>query len=231
MSTQLDQPGYSGQPPQGGHDSRPTSVAAIIGLVGAFVFWPVGLIASIIGISHTKPGRKKGRGLAIAGLVVSILAAIVAIFLIVAIAGAASSSVPAAVSSSADSVEAAPAEPAPADQPAAEPAEDEAPAGATASQAQALRAAEQYLDVQGMSRLGLIQQLSSDYGSQFSVEDATWAADNVGADWNEQAARAAESYLEVQGMSREGLIDQLSSEYGSQFTREEAEYGATQAGL
>lgn len=229
MSTQLDQPGYSGQPPQG-YDARPTSVAAIIGLIGAFIFWPVGLVASIIGISHTKPGRKKGRGLAIAGLIVSILAAIVAIFVVVAIAGAASSSVPAAVqaaSEPADSLEAAPAEPAPA----AEPAEEEVPAGATASQTQALRAAKQYLDVQGMSRLGLIQQLSSDYGSQFSVEDATWAADNVGADWNEQAARAAKQYLEVQGMSREGLIDQLSSEYGSQFTREEAEYGATQAGL
>jgi len=75
MSTQLDQPGYSGQPPQG-YDARPTSVAAIIGLIGAFVFWPVGLIASIIGVSHTKPGRKKGRGLAIAGLIISVLAAI-----------------------------------------------------------------------------------------------------------------------------------------------------------
>ncbi len=74
MSTQLDQSGYSGQPQ--GHDARPTSVAAIIGLIGAFVFWPVGLVASIIGISHTRPGRKKGRGIAIAGLIISALAAI-----------------------------------------------------------------------------------------------------------------------------------------------------------
>lgn len=92
MSSSTDhQPGYTGEPPRGGYDNRPTSVAAIIGLIGAFVFWPVGLIASIIGISHTKPGRKKGRGIAIAGLIVSILAAIVAIFIVVAIAGAASS--------------------------------------------------------------------------------------------------------------------------------------------
>jgi len=86
---QTDQPGYAGGPPQDGYDARPTSVAAIVGLIGAFVFWPVGLVASIIGIGHTKPGRKKGRGLAIAGLIVSIVAAIgsiITISLIVAVA-------------------------------------------------------------------------------------------------------------------------------------------------
>lgn len=228
MATQLDP--HAPQPDS--YDARPTSVAAIVGLVGAFVFWPVGLVASIVGIAHTKPGRKKGRGLAIAGLVISALAGIVAIILIATFATAASTvsstdtSAPAAVGS-ADP--AAPAEPAPAAEAPAN--EDAVPAGATPSQTQALRAARSYLDVQGMSYQGLIDQLSSEYGNQFSVEDATWAADNVGADWNEQAARAAKSYLEVQGMSRDGLIEQLSSEYGSKFTREQAEFGATAAGL
>ena len=73
--------------------------------------------------------------------------------------------------------------------------------------------------------------MSSEYGDQYSVEDATWAADNSGADWNAEAAEAAESYLELTPFSRAGLIDQLTSEYGDKFTREQAEYGVTQAGL
>jgi hypothetical protein len=95
-----------------------------------------------------------------------------------------------------------------------------APAGPTASQQQALTSAQGYLsDGQGFSRAGLIAQLDSPYGGQFSVADATWAVDNSGADWNAQAAIAAKGYLsDGQGFSRQGLIDQLDSPYGGQFT-------------
>ena len=103
----------------------------------------------------------------------------------------------------------------------------------TTSQAQALGAAQDYFDA-GMhfSRQGLIEQLSSEYGSGFSVADATFAADHCGADWNEQAAGAAQDYLDA-GMhfSREGMIEQLSSAYGSQFTKAQAEFGASAVGL
>ena len=82
------------------------------------------------------------------------------------------------------------------------------------------------------SRQGLIDQLSSEYGNQFAVDDATYAADHCGADWNEQAAGAAQDYLDT-GMhfSRQGMIDQLSSPYGNQFTTAQAEHGATAVGL
>src|SRR5689334_16479373 len=36
--------------------------------------------------------------------------------------------------------------------------------------------------MQGFSYQGLIDQLDSQYGGGFSVDDATWAADNCGAD-------------------------------------------------
>lgn len=241
MSTSTDpQPAHAGEPPRGGHDDRPTSVAAIIGLVGAFVFWPVGLVASIIGIRHTRHGRKKGRGLAVAGAAVSVLAAVVVTSLVIAIASAVSDSSSTSLAGGDDLMRPPPAaspktpEAAPSvseSVPPAAEAQEDAPAGATVSQAQALRTAKQYLAFQAFSYQGLIDQLSSEYGNQFSVEDATYAADNVGADWNEQAARAAEQYLQAQGFSRDGMIQQLSSEYGSKFTREQAEYGATQAGL
>ena len=99
--------------------------------------------------------------------------------------------------------------------------------GMTSAQSNAVRAAENYLSFSAFSRQGLIDQLSSEYGDQFSIEDATFAVDAVEAsvDWNEQAARAAENYLDVTPFSRQGLIDQLSSEYGDQYTPEQATSG------
>ncbi len=101
----------------------------------------------------------------------------------------------------------------------------------TPSQQAAVRSAESYLEFKGFSRQGLIDQLSSEYGDQFSVADATFAVESLTVDWNEQAARSAQSYLEFKGFSCQGLIDQLSSEYGDQFTAEQARFGAAQVGL
>jgi hypothetical protein len=112
-------------------------------------------------------------------------------------------------------------------------AQPPAPAGPSVSQQQALTAAQSYLsDGQGFSRQGLIDQLTSQYGGQFSQADATWAVDNSGADWNAQAVIAAKGYLsDGQGFSRQGLIDQLTSQYGGQFTLAQATYAANQVGL
>lgn len=83
----------------------------------------------------------------------------------------------------------------------------------------------------GFSRLGLIDQLSSPYGDQFSVADATFAVDSLNANWNAQAVRSAQSYLNIMGFSCQGLIDQLSSPYGDKYTVAQATYAATQVGL
>ena len=108
-----------------------------------------------------------------------------------------------------------------------------APTGPTASQQQALAQAQGYLsDGQGFSRAGLITQLDSPDGGQFSVADATWAVDNSGANWDAQAVIAAKGYLgDGQGFSRSALIAQLDSPYGGKFTYAQAVYGADQAGL
>jgi hypothetical protein len=45
---------------------------------------------------------------------------------------------------------------------------------------QAVRAAKDYLDFSAFSRQGLIEQLSSPYGSQFTVEEATYAVNKIG---------------------------------------------------
>jgi len=100
----------------------------------------------------------------------------------------------------------------------------------TGPQANAVRSAEQYLGFAAFSRLGLIAQLSSEYGDAYEVADATVAVDSLTVDWNAQAVRSAKEYLQMSGFSCKGLIDQLSSEYGSQFTISEATFGAEQAG-
>ena len=114
-----------------------------------------------------------------------------------------------------------------------EPVVEETPAeeAATKSQRNALGAAENYLDTMPFSKAGLIDQLSSEYGSGFPKADAKWAVEQLDVDWNEQAVRAAEDYLDTMPFSRQGLIDQLSSEYGSQFTKKQAIYAANKVGL
>ncbi|MGM0783613.1 MAG: Ltp family lipoprotein [Pseudomonadota bacterium] len=98
----------------------------------------------------------------------------------------------------------------------------------TGPQKNAVRSANQYISMQGFSREGLIQQLSSEYGDGYDRSDATVAVDSLNVDWNEQAVRSARLYLQMQGFSCRGLIDQLSSSYGDGYTESQATYGARQ---
>lgn len=102
--------------------------------------------------------------------------------------------------------------------------------GLSRPQKNAVRSAEQYINMTGFSRDGLIEQLSSDLGSGYEVADATIAVDSLNIDWNKQAVRSAEQYLDMTGFSCDGLIEQLSSSAGSKYTVDEATYGAQQAG-
>lgn len=94
----------------------------------------------------------------------------------------------------------------------------------TIGQKNALRSAKSYLELTAFSYKSLIKQLEYE---KFSTEDAAYAADNCGADWNEQAAKSAKSYLELTSFSRDSLIKQLEYEG---FTHEQAVYGAQAAG-
>lgn len=94
----------------------------------------------------------------------------------------------------------------------------------TKSQQNAVRSADSYLRFTSFSRQGLIDQLSSDYGDKFEVEDATIAVDSLNVDWGAEAVEAAEGYLELTSFSREGLIHQLSAESGDRFTADQATF-------
>lgn len=99
------------------------------------------------------------------------------------------------------------------------PAPTVAPNG-TIGQINALKKAQSYLSHTAFSYSGLIKQLEYE---KFSHDDAVYAVDNCGADWNQQAAKKAASYLSHTAFSKDSLIDQLEYEG---FTYEQAVYGA-----
>lgn len=88
----------------------------------------------------------------------------------------------------------------------------------------ALASAKQYLNSMAFSYSGLIEQLEYE---GYSNSEATYAADNCGADWYEQAALSAKQYLNSMSFSRQGLIEQLEYEG---FTYDQAVYGVEQNG-
>jgi hypothetical protein len=74
-----------------------------------------------------------------------------------------------------------------------------APAGPTLTNQQqnAVRSAREYLNFAAFSRQGLIDQLSSAYGSGYSVNDATIAVDSLKVDWNAEDVQSVKSYLKL----------------------------------
>lgn len=88
----------------------------------------------------------------------------------------------------------------------------------------ALRAAQNYVNIMPFSERGLFDQLTSEYGDGYPEDAARYAIENVKADYNKEALEAAINYLEIMPMSDKELFEQLTSEYGDQFTEEQARY-------
>ncbi|WP_329469237.1 Ltp family lipoprotein [Exiguobacterium sp. 9-2] len=89
----------------------------------------------------------------------------------------------------------------------------------------ALDKAGSYAETMNMSKAAVSNQLTSDYGEQFSKEAAAYAMENMSFDdWKSNALKSAESYSETMNMSKKGIYDQLTSDSGEKFTSEEAQY-------
>ena len=97
-----------------------------------------------------------------------------------------------------------------------------------ASQQNAVRSAQDYIDMSGFSRQGLIKQLEYE---DFSTEDAIFAVDHITVDWNVQAARSAKDYLDMSGFSHSKLVAQLEYEGFTQRRRsmEQPPLGSSQS--
>lgn len=88
----------------------------------------------------------------------------------------------------------------------------------------ALKTAEVYAETMHMSKAGIYDQLTSDFGEGFPKESAQYAIDNIVFDWKENALKSAQTYAETMNMSDSAIYDQLVSDYGEKFTPEEAKY-------
>jgi hypothetical protein len=95
----------------------------------------------------------------------------------------------------------------------------------TTAQRNAAKQAQNYIDLTGFSRSGLIKQLAFD---GFSTADATAGVDSINVDWMVQATRKAADYMALTAFSRSGLIKQLMFDG---FTAAQAAHGADSVGL
>ncbi|MGO3591813.1 MAG: Ltp family lipoprotein [Lactococcus cremoris] len=106
-------------------------------------------------------------------------------------------------------------------------AQEKAIDGLTGNSLAQTKTAISYLYTGHMSKQGLYDQLTSEYGSQMTVDEANNAINRIDAlvNWNNLAILSAKSYRETGNLTGQALIDQLTSEYGSRFTPEQAQYG------
>lgn len=88
----------------------------------------------------------------------------------------------------------------------------------------ALRSAQNYVDIMPFSEQGLFDQLTSEHGDQYPAEAAQYAIENVKVDYNKEALEAAKNYLAIMPMSDQELFNQLTSEHGDKYTEEQAQY-------
>ncbi|QFR25262.1 hypothetical protein D1010_12390 [Schleiferilactobacillus harbinensis] len=89
----------------------------------------------------------------------------------------------------------------------------------------ALAKARSYATTMDMSKKGVYDQLTSQYGEKFSAQAAQYAIDHLtDIDWAANALAKAKSYQTDMSMSPEAIRDQLTSPYGEQFTQQEADY-------
>lgn len=88
----------------------------------------------------------------------------------------------------------------------------------------ALKKAKIYSDEMYMSKAAIYDILTSEYGEAFSEDAATYAIENLDADYYANALHKAQIYQDDMAMSPSNIYEQLISENGEQFTEEEAQY-------
>lgn len=94
----------------------------------------------------------------------------------------------------------------------------------TTGEKNALSSANNYLRFSAFSYEGLVEQLEFE---GYTNAEATYAADNCGADWNAQAVKSAKNYLSFSAFSYSGLVSQLEFEG---FTIAQASHGVDNCG-
>ncbi len=84
-----------------------------------------------------------------------------------------------------------------------------------------------YLKTLHLSKQGLYDQLTSEYGSQMTPEDTNTVIGRLEplVNWNNLAVLSAQTYRSTLNLTGQALLEQLTSEYGSKFPIDQAQYG------
>ena len=170
----------------------------------------LGLIFGIVGLVGISRGKKSGKGLAIAAIVICVISGAIVVgtqsMFSTALGEATSATTTNAPSSSNQ------------DSSLSSSASTASDSGVSTEYKNALAKAQTYSDTMHMSKQGIYDQLTSEYGEKFPADAAQYAIDNVKADWNANALAKAKMYQDQMNMSASAIHDQLTSEYGEQFT-------------
>lgn len=206
------------------------SVAALVVGIVAFLVGLIPVLGAIVGLTAVVLGvvalnKRQPKGMPLTGVILGSVAVLASIGMLIGVVVAADKTAAGSPEVSISETESlppvkalAPAVEAPAPAPA--PAAPAVPVEYTS----ALSQAGSYAKTMHMSKVGVFDQLTSEYGGQFTVEAAQYAVDNVEADWMANAAASGKSYQKMMSMSPAAIHDQLTSEYGGKFTVEEADY-------
>ncbi|WP_429970825.1 Ltp family lipoprotein [Fructilactobacillus sp. Tb1] len=85
--------------------------------------------------------------------------------------------------------------------------------------------AKSYMDMQGFSKDGLYEQLTSKSGEGFKPDAAKYAVNKfTDNDYKKSAVKSAKTYSKDMNMSANGVYDQLTSNAGDKYTPEQAKY-------
>lgn len=182
----------------------------------SFVLVILGVVFSIVGLVGISRGKKSGKGIAIAALVICVLSGVIVLATQSMYSAALDQATSSSVGTTASSDQVADAS---GSQNNASSADD-----VPVEHQNALEKAQSYSDMMYMSKKGLYDQLTSEYGEQFSAEAADYAIEHINADWKANALEKARQYQDQMNMSPSAIHDQLTSEYGEQFTQDEADY-------
>ncbi|HTN54952.1 MAG TPA: Ltp family lipoprotein [Microbacterium sp.] len=209
-----------------------TGILKLVTLGGLGIWLLVDLVLVLVGAARDSTGRRLAgydEHKKIAWIVMGALLALGIVINIVSpktAAPAPAADRPAAVAPAAPAEDVAEEPAEAAEEPDEEPAVEEAPAAPAVpvEYASALSKAESYSALMHMSKAGIYDQLTSEYGEKFTPEAAQYAVDTIQADWNANALAKAKDYQKTMSMSPAAIRDQLTSAYGEKFTAAEADY-------
>ncbi|CAM3193670.1 DUF3290 family protein [Lactococcus hircilactis] len=200
-------------------------MSAFIGIIG-FLAFLIGIIMLLINLFRKK-SKKKSLILIVAGFILFVVGVSIPSNNQNKEAKDNTSTSVSSSSSSSSKKEASTPKPSKSKAPKVLTSQEKAVDGLTGNSLAQTRSAISYLYSGHMSKQELYDQLTSEYGSKMTADEANGAINRIDplVNWNNLAVLSAKGYRESGNLTGQELLDQLTSEYGSKFPQDQAQYG------